>query len=277
VTHRVGHLAGSPGGVGRLPGRRWMILPMLLCVAAGGQAGGPIVDAESGQLYGAANSNGWIEAAQLDATVVASMVFVRYTDAGRHAEQIQLAQAERAETCTNPTYRPADGTAARIGTYVVAGRDASPRFAERLAPDQPTYRAALSQWLAAHGIDDEAPIIAQLLLVDLDGDGTNEVLLAAERHRGSITSTRAGDYAVLLLRRLRDQKVVTTPLRADLYPEDCIAECAPARYRLVSVLDVNGDGRLEMIVASEDYASRGRAIHDLLDPGQPRLSWSCGP
>jgi hypothetical protein len=235
-----------------------------------------IIDAETGQLYGASREGRWVAAEKLAPAAVDGAELVHYGKDGQRGATAVLLSVPTVETCSNPTYRPQTASAG-AGTYLAADWDAAPRRATLLSADNPTYRAALAEWLLAQGIHDADPTLSQLVRVDLDGDGQDEILLAAERRRGSITSTRAGDYSVLLLRRLQGERVVTTALRANLYAEDCIAECAPTSFRLFSTLDLDADGRLELIITTEDYEARGRAIYGLDDLTQPHLAWHCGP
>lgn len=241
------------------------------------QAPRAIVDAETGQLYGATLTGRWIAAEAVDPSALEGLSFTLYGEAGRRGVTTRLVRLPTEETCSNPTYRPSTAVASGKGTYLAAEWDVARRKAAALGRDNPTYQAELSGWLAMQGINDLSPTIQQLVRVDLNGDGRDEVILAAERQRGSITSTRAGDYAVLLLRRLQGEQVETVPLRADLYREDCIAECAPVRYRLFSTLDLDGDGVLELIVTSQDYESVSRAIHSFDDLKRIHLQWRCGP
>jgi hypothetical protein len=264
-------------------GARWAFVALAVVSMMGGagcsaeQASPqPIIDAETGQLYGASREGRWVAAEEVAQTAVEGAELVHYGKDGTRGATAVLRSAATAETCSNPTYRPG-APSAGAGTYLAADWDAAPRRATPLSADNPTYRAALSEWLLAQGIGDADPTLAQLVRVDLDGDGQDEILLAAERRRGSITSTRAGDYSVLLLRRLQGERVVTTVLQANLYAEDCIAECAPTSFRLFSTLDLDGDGRLELIITTEDYEARGRAIYGLDDLTQPHLAWHCGP
>lgn len=260
-------------------------LTLILLIMTGGTNGGnvqampqPIVDAETGQMYGAIDQARWISPELIRPGTVESLVFAHYGPEGTRGGNTRLRSVPTDETCSNPTFRPVAAKAgAEPGSYLAAEWNTAPRTALRLDRDNAGYRAVLSQWLTGHEITDPSPRLEQLLRVDLDGDGRDEIILAAERHRGSVTSTRAGDYSVLLLRAWKDGSVVTLPVRADLYPQDCLAECAPARYRVFSILDLNGDGRLEMIVTRRDYEAVGRAIYSLDDWEQPRLQWRCGP
>jgi hypothetical protein len=239
---------------------------------------GAIIDAATGQLYGAARQGRWVAPAGIDPQALQGREFIHYDREGVRGATTRLRSQPTAETCSNPTYRPvAASPGPAPGTYLAADWDAAPRAATRLGLDNATYRAVVSDWLATRDLTDPAPQLAQALRVDLDGDGRDEVILAAERQRGSITSTRAGDYSVLLLRLWEQDRVVTRPLLADLYPHDCTAECAPRRYRVFSTLDLNGDGHLEVIVTIQDYEALSQAIYSLDDLGQVRLSWNCGP
>ncbi|SDX38008.1 hypothetical protein [Thiocapsa roseopersicina] len=281
ITRRASGIpAGYPLRPAHRPGGAALFLAALLGAAgcsAAQTSPRAIVDAETGQLYGGVRDGRWIAAEAMDKGTLEGAELVRYANDGTRGNSSVLRPVPTDETCSNPTYRPQSGAGAEAGTYLAPDWDAAPRRATVLSTDNPTYRAALSDWLSARGIADPAPAIAQLVRVDLEGDGRDEVVLTAERQRGSITSTRAGDYSVLLLNRLQGERVVTVALRADVYPEDCVAECAPTRYRLFSTLDLDGDGRLELIVTSEDYEGIGRAVYGLDDLTQPALAWHCGP
>lgn len=238
----------------------------------------PIIDAATGQLYGAVHQGRWIAPAEIDPQALQGLDFIHYDRDGVRGATTRLRPQPTEETCSNPTYWPVTASPGPApGTYLPTDWDAAPRAATRLGLDNATYSAMVSDWLATRGITDPGPRLEQALRVDLDGDGRDEVILAAERQRGSITSTRAGDYSVLLLRLWEQDRVVTHPVLADLYTQDCTAECAPRRYRVFSTLDLNGDGHLELIVTIQDYEALGQAVYSLDDLGQVRLRWNCGP
>lgn len=146
------------------------------------------------------------------------------------------------------------------------------------ATRQLAYRDRVAQWLRARGIADPSPNITQLLRVDLEGDNVDEVLIAANRLRGAGTSAQAGDYAVVLMRKITAGAVQTIPLAEEYYPTGCIADCAPAAYRVAAVLDVSGDGVLEVVLSWRNYQARGKSIYRAEEGGMVRtLAWECAP
>lgn len=239
----------------------------------------PIVDAKSGQLYGAASGAGWLPARDAEAFMKKGLVFRAYANDGSFLKKATLSKVRTSEVCANPTYRP-DNKASlppRSATLVSAPWDAAPRRPSALDRNSRVYREAVSGWLRDQGINDPKPALSQLWRIDLEGDGRDEVLVAASRHRGSATSTVAGDYSVLLMRKLAGDKVATIPIESNIYPEACIAECALAVHKVFGTLDLNGDGRLEIITKSSAYESTTQAVHAVDGTHvAKRLEWVCG-
>jgi hypothetical protein len=259
------------------------LLGLLGCGIAGfaapveSQTAAPIVDAASGQLYGAASATGWLSAQDAVALVKKDLQFSVYAGDGSLLNKTKLSAVQSSEVCSNPTYRAKGSLPERAVTLVAASWNAAPRRPGELDRGSPVYREALTLWLREQGIDDPQPVLSQLWRVDLEGDGRDEVLMAAARHRGSETSTEAGDYSVLLLRQLAGDNVVTVPIRSDVFRETCIAECALERHEVIGVLDLNGDGRLEIISKSAGYESTTQAVYSVEgDSVTKRLEWFCG-
>lgn len=192
-------------GRGNRASRTLFVFTILLILAACGQiTEGPqspalIADAEHGQLFGAAVGEHWLAPDDAVALLSDASVFSLYPDAGpRRRCAIRLAR-QRKEICAQPALDV--GACVPVGKSViaiVAPWEAAPRVAEELDPSHATYRALLSSWLDEQGIDDATPVLDQLLRVDLEGDGTEEILISATRHRGSVRSASAGDYSSTL-------------------------------------------------------------------------------
>ena len=239
----------------------------------------PIVDANSGQLYGAASGTHWLPARDAEAFMKKGLAFRVYASDGNFLQKATLSKGRTSEVCANPTYRPSHKAwlPPRSATLVGAPWDAAPRRPSVLDRNSPVYREAVSAWLREQGINDPKPTLSQLWRIDLEGDGRDEVLVAASRHRGSATSTVAGDYSVLLLRKLVGDKVATLPIESNLYPEACIAECALAVHEAFGALDLNGDKQLEIITKSSAYESTTQAVHEVDGTRvAKRLEWTCG-
>ena len=147
---------------------------------------------------------------------------------------------------------------------VRASWDPAPRKAKSLDTTQDVYVRAVTDLLSAKGITKSKVKIKQLLKVDLDGDGEDEVLIACSHYQGEedLTQAKAGDYSFVALRRVVKGKVQTQILEGDFYPK-AAKDAAPNLYKISGVLDLNGDGTLEVLVNSTYYEGGGLKVWQL--------------
>jgi transcriptional regulator with XRE-family HTH domain len=238
-----------------------------------------IVDAAEGILFGAVANRRWLPAGNAAPLIREGMQYRLYRLTGRLDERLGGAARPPPETCSNPTVRIADAQPADEDVIAVSGdSNALPRAPSVQSTRQLAYRDRVAQWLRARGIADPSPNITQLLRVDLEGDNVDEVLIAANRLRGAGTSAQPGDYAMVLMRKITAGAVQTIPLAEEYYPIGCIADCAPAAHRVAAVLDVSGDGVMEVVLSWRNYEARGKSIYRAEKGGMVRaLAWECAP
>jgi transcriptional regulator with XRE-family HTH domain len=238
-----------------------------------------IVDAAEGMLFGAVANRRWLPAGNAAPLIREGMKYRLYRLTGPLGERLGGAARPPPATCSNPTVRIADPTPGGEDVIAVSGdSNALPRAPSVQSTRQLAYRDRVAQWLRARGIADPSLNITQLLRVDLEGDNVDEVLIAANRLRGAGTSAQAGDYAVVLMRKITAGAVQTIPLAEEYYPTGCIADCAPAAYRVAAVLDVSGDGVMEVVLSWQNYEARGKSIYRAEEGGMVRtLAWECAP
>ncbi len=126
-----------------------------------------------------------------------------------------------------------------------------------LPNDNPRYRKLLGEALS---IPD--PIITTLVRVDLEGDGKEEVLFVLDSHPGQWPMGKKGlSYAVVGVRRIAaDGGVETLPLFS--HQEQMTGESATDHLRgtLEGVTDLDGDGKLEVVVTDAYYEGSGTAV-----------------
>ncbi|RYX81650.1 hypothetical protein EON83_22900 [bacterium] len=122
-----------------------------------------------------------------------------------------------------------------------------------------TYRNIVADFLKTKGIPKTTIRIAQVFRVDLDGDGTDEVLINATNHNGSnglngniSPDSRAGEYSMTLLRKIVNGKVQTILVEGDFYPTAKKFN-APNVYKIAGAFDVNGDGKMEIVTKGRYY------------------------
>ena len=139
---------------------------------------------------------------------------------------------------------------------VSASWNPQPRKARSADTTQEVYIAAARDFIVSQGIAKPVVKITQLLRVDLDADGEDEVLLSAthypKRDGGMVNAASAGNYSFVLLRRVVNGKVRTDLVEGEFYPKKKVFN-APNRYEVSGLLDLDGDGRLEVIIESQYY------------------------
>ena len=146
---------------------------------------------------------------------------------------------------------------------------------------QPVYVEAVRDFLKARGIADPKVRITCILRVDFEGDGEDEVLINAtnyfnQRDEVPMHAPKRGSYSIVMLRRVAGGKVQTQLVAGELYSKSD-ASNAPNIYKIAAVLDLNGDGKLEVIVHSFYYEGGQTTIYYCQpDKIEEVLSVECG-
>jgi hypothetical protein len=161
-----------------------------------------------------------------------------------------------------------------------------PRVPKALDPAMAVYRQATADLLKARGITNPKLNVTQVYRIDLEGDKVDEVIVAATYYAGAVETTKpgygptpdaqAGDYSVVYMRKVVGGRVQTTVLAADIYPE-AKEFIAPAEYRIRGILDVNGDGTMEVIVYGRYYEGHWSSVFQVKGTKvEEVLSCGCG-
>jgi hypothetical protein len=156
-----------------------------------------------------------------------------------------------------------------VGTGIaVAGvDDPRPRPVDLVAATA-AHRALAREVVARLGVDDPAPDVHQVVRTDLDGDGGDELLVAARRRTGDGAVAPPGDYGVLFLvggdgataATVVDARVSTA---GSPFPED---------VSVGAVADLNGDGRTEVVVVSGHHPAARVTVYEPAAGGVPTLT-----
>ncbi|WP_439817138.1 hypothetical protein [Zavarzinia sp. CC-PAN008] len=143
-------------------------------------------------------------------------------------------------------------------------------------PDQPVYVQAVLDWLKAQGIPAARTTLSQVLRLDIEGDGTDEVLLTAEYYvpGESVLGVTAGDHAVVLMRRIAKGKIETVRVTGTAHAAtdpDGLRE----HYRVSALADVDGDGVPEAVIHSLYHEGEGTDAYRL-NGSAPEFIMGCG-
>jgi hypothetical protein len=166
----------------------------------------------------------------------------------------------------------------RFGVAVRADWEVVPRAATPLDLSSPEHTAVVDEQLAAAGVVDVPVVLVQLLRVDLEGDGSDEVLVVAEHPEADKGNPpRAGWYGTVLLRRIVDGTAETVPLEQTTFTVDDPDQYPTfARHRVTAIADLNGDGTMEVVVDTAYFESAETTVYDSADPTGPALNNGCG-
>ena len=141
-----------------------------------------------------------------------------------------------------------------------------PRPVELLDTSSPTYQQAAAEVGAGLGVS-TPPTLTQVVRTDLDGSGTDEVVVAAE-HAADPATPQPGDWSVVFLRRVVGNGVATDVVASSIVGADG-GDGGFDRIRLSSLADLNADGRMEIVLDGRSTDGRWTAIHELGGDGVP--------
>ena len=163
-----------------------------------------------------------------------------------------------------------------------------PRPVVSLPTNNSTYREVVRAELLKRGLSNPQVNLLGVTRADLDGNGTEEVIVEAAHfaERSGLYPPPVGapgDYSLLLLRQVVNGRVVTTVLgdhvapRTPWDPGSDRPMPMATLYRLAGVADLNGDGRMELVTFGSYYEGYGLNVQEWTPKGwKSRLEGGCG-
>jgi hypothetical protein len=243
---------------------RFTALLLGITMTASGADLHPVLEVETGFLIGASRKGKWLKAADTvkdlrdgeEYRLYSATKFVRGSKGGKPESE--------GEPCPDVLKVPLKehGTDAVIA--IGADWNALPRTPVFASTTQPAYQTAVHDFLVSKGIKKPQVKVTQVVRIDLEGDGTEEVLVSATNYfskDGSVPSDApAGRYAFVILRREVKGGVKTSMIAGEFYPKAKTFN-APSKYKVLAVLDCDGDGRMEVIVDGAYYEGGWTTIY----------------
>jgi hypothetical protein len=264
------------------------VAALLICTGASPAADlHPIVEVQSGYLFGAISDGKWIKADETAKLIGDETTYQVYgltqalgeAKAGKPTRPEGLPCEETLAVSLSP--KPENGVIA-----IAAPWNALPREPKVIDTTQKVYVDAVRDFLKTKGIEQPKVKIDNILRVDLNGDGEEEVLIGAANYFGKADRapmrSPAGSYSMILLRRVVAGKVETQLVDGEFHPKAYVSKeegsfDAPSIYKVIATLDLDGDGKLEVVVASNYYEGEEIKIYRC-DPkkSEALLSVACG-
>lgn len=240
----------------------------------------PIIDVGAGYLIGAVNSGKWLESAAAT-KLVKPMTLPVYGVSGQTGTVKILKVDTEAEACPDTPMVKMKPERMGRGAIAFSGNwNPLPRKAKSLDVTQKVYVDLVREFLREHKLRNPVVHIAQIVKVDLDGDGEDEILISATHYQGGDDepplASGANTYSFVMLRRVVGGKVKTELVGGEFYPK-ATADAAPNRYELGALLDLNGDGKIDIVVRSAYYEGDEVTVYECGKSGLKKvLSVGCG-
>lgn len=242
----------------------------------------PILEMNIGGLLGGSKSGNWVSARDVAAQLKGGEKYKLFGSKDGKSNEVTGGAPINEVPCED-FYDIQLDEKARNNGGIAFGSELSwnpvTRPIAELATDSAVYKPIITEVLASRGLPKSTPKATKVLQTDLDGDGMNEVVISATSFKKGVTAMGdIGDYSFILLRKVTNGKAENFVLSGDFVKKTENAG-APAEYEISGISDLNGDGKMEIIVFAHYYEGSWVEVYELNKKGASiveELKTNCG-
>ena len=240
----------------------------------------PIIDVRYGYLIGAVESRRWIEPTDATNSVKAAAKLPVYGVTGVFGTVAVVKLDTLNEPCPDRPVVKLNPKKVKQGAVAFsASWNPLPRKPKPVDANQKTHVDVVREFLHERGFKNPIVHINQIVRVDLDGDGQDEFVIAATHYKngGKIPDeSTPNTYSFVMIERLVEAKARTELVDGEFYPE-AKPDAAPNKFEIAALLDLNGDGKIDIVVRSAYYEGDEISVYELSPSGVKKvLSVGCG-
>lgn len=138
-----------------------------------------------------------------------------------------------------------------------------PRAPQKLENSNKTYIQVVKSFLAKKGLAKTTVKINQIYKVDLDNDKQDEIIIGGTYYKNGVSpGAEIGDYSFVMVRKVSGKKVDEILLDGDFFKKN-MAFGAPNTYEISAIADLNGDGKMEVVVFGEYYEGAFSSVYEI--------------
>jgi hypothetical protein len=147
---------------------------------------------------------------------------------------------------------------------VDGGWDLLPRPLEPRPLTGKTDLKTVADFLGTKGLSKPKIKLGQVFRVDLDGDRENEFIITGNFYKRGIDQTpSAGDYSFVLLRKAGRGTARNIVVEGEFFKRTGKNTPPPNVREVAAVADLNGDGKLELLIYGNYYEGEWANVYEL--------------
>ncbi len=237
----------------------------------------PLVEMKLSGLVGGVQNGKWLTAKQTAPKLKAANEFILVGWKGVEKGGTTVGKRGEIEDVCDDFYRMKFVLTRDSGVAIGEHAKWNPMPRVPKAINSAAYKKIVADVLKTKGIAKTTVKIEQAYSVDLEGDGRDEVVLVSTFYKkGLDSSPNVGDYSFVLLRKIVGKTVQNIVVAGDFIKRN-IDFGAPNQYMLSSIADLNGDGKMEIIIYGEYYEGSWAEIYEIKENKPTKvLETGCG-
>lgn len=245
------------------------------------EKGSIILEMKLGAVLGSFKNGKFIDAKTTLSDLFIGQEFSLYgLNVGKNEGEMKLTKIDTGMDDICPEYVGIEtDEKAEIGVALSSnvGWNPTPRIPKHIDSNNRVYQGIVNKYLRSKGISKPVVNIQEILRVDLEGDGQEEVFIqASRRSKSDITSANKGDYSFVLMRKIVDGKVKEILLQGE-FSKEATEFSAPNTFEISSILDLNGDGKMEIVLFGSYYEGAWSEAFEINDGKANKvLETGCG-
>ncbi len=216
-------------------------------------------------LLGGSQNGKWLTAEAVAPTLAkrTRMVFVNLRGVVEGSAILNNTGEDYGACPENKMMRIEPQTEAGFAVGANAGWNLVPRALLMISVKNKDYRKIAADFLRTKGIDRTRINLRQILRIDLEGDGRAEVLMTGNFYKkGNMEAQNPGDYSFALLRKIVNGRVRNILIDGEFFTRRDYYD-PPNTRRILAVADLNGDGRMEIVLDTHYYEGNWKQVFEI--------------